>query len=64
MIREMVQKDIQFAERDEYLSKGGFRKYEYIKSSLESELFFYSKVLKFTAFDKLNNIKIENSERL
>ena len=29
MIREMVQKDIQFAERDEYLSKGGFSKYEY-----------------------------------
>jgi len=42
----------------------GFRKSENIKSSLESELFFYSKVLKFTAFDKLNNIKIENSERL
>ena len=29
MIREMVQKDIQFAERDEYLAKGGFSKYEY-----------------------------------
>ena len=29
MIREMVRKDIQFAERDEYLSKGGFSKYEY-----------------------------------
>ena len=42
----------------------GFRKSENIKSSLESELFFYSKVLKFTAFDKLNNIKIENSEKL
>ena len=42
----------------------GFRKSENIKSSLESELFFYSKVLKFTAFDKLNNIKIENSDRL
>ena len=42
----------------------GFRKSENIKSSLESELYFYSKVLKFTAFDKLNNIKIENSEKL
>ena len=42
----------------------GFRKSENIKSSLESELFFYSKVLKFNTFDKLNNIKIENSERL
>jgi len=29
MIREMVRKDIQFAERDEYLSKGGFSRYEY-----------------------------------
>ena len=29
MIQEMVNKDIQLAEKDEYLSKGGFSKYEY-----------------------------------
>ena len=29
MIKEMVQKDIQFAEKDEYLMKGGFSRYEY-----------------------------------
>tara|TARA_B100000700_G_scaffold236820_1_gene262763 strand:+ start:1017 stop:2960 length:1944 start_codon:yes stop_codon:yes gene_type:complete len=42
----------------------GFRQSENIKHSLESELFFYSKVLKFNTFHKLRDIKIENSERL
>ena len=29
MVKEMVLKDIQFAEKDEYLMKGGFSRYEY-----------------------------------
>ena len=42
----------------------GFRQSKNIISSLESELYFYSKVLGFKPFDKLNSIKIENSENL
>jgi len=42
----------------------GFRQSKNIKSSLESELYFYSKVLNFEAFDNLEEINIENSDRL
>jgi len=42
----------------------GFRQSKNIISSLESELYFYSKVLGFKPFDKLNEIEIENSENL
>ena len=42
----------------------GFRQSKNIKSSLESELYFYSKVLNFKAFDKLEEINIENSDKL
>ena len=42
----------------------GFRQSKNIISSLESELYFYSKVLGFKPFDKLNEINIENSEKL
>lgn len=42
----------------------GFRQSKNIISSLESELYFYSKVLGFKPFDKLKEINIENSEKL
>ena len=42
----------------------GFRQSKNIKSSLESELYFYSKVLNFETFDNLEGINIENSDRL
>ena len=42
----------------------GFRQSKNIISSLESELYFYSQVLGFEPFDKLNEISIENSENL
>ena len=42
----------------------GFRQSKNIISSLESELYFYSKVLGFKPFDKLKEVEIENSENL
>ena len=42
----------------------GFRKAENIKSSLESELYFYSQVLGFNLNENISIIKIENSENL
>ena len=42
----------------------GFRQSKNIISSLESELYFYSKVLGFKPFDKLKETEIENSENL
>ena len=38
----------------------GFRQSKNIKASLESELFFYSKVLGFERNEKLCEVKIEN----
>ncbi|MBK90339.1 MAG: peptidase [Chloroflexi bacterium] len=42
----------------------GFRQSKNIISSLESEIYFYSKVLGFKPFDKLKEVEIENSENL
>ncbi len=42
----------------------GFRQSKNIISSLESELYFYSKVLGFKTFEELEPINIENSENL
>ena len=42
----------------------GFRKAENIKSSLESELYFYSQVLGFNLNENISIIKIQNSENL
>ena len=42
----------------------GFRQSKNIISSLESELYFYSKVLGFKTFEELESINIENSENL
>ncbi|MEC7837227.1 MAG: S9 family peptidase [Chloroflexota bacterium] len=42
----------------------GFRQSKNIISSLESELYFYSQVLGFEPYDKLDEINIENSENL
>lgn len=42
----------------------GFRKAENIKSSLESELYFYSQVLGFNLNENISIIEIENSENL
>ena len=42
----------------------GFNQSKNIMSSLESELYFYSKVLGFKTFEEVESIKIENSENL
>jgi dipeptidyl aminopeptidase/acylaminoacyl peptidase len=38
----------------------GFRKAENIKRSLESELYFYSKVFGFSLPEQIEEVKIEN----
>tara|TARA_Y100001970_G_C14233915_1_gene860616 strand:- start:1450 stop:3405 length:1956 start_codon:yes stop_codon:yes gene_type:complete len=42
----------------------GFRKAQNIKSSLESELYFYSKVLGFNLNENISSVKIQNSKNL
>jgi dipeptidyl aminopeptidase/acylaminoacyl peptidase len=40
----------------------GFRKAENIKRSLDAELYFYSRILRFQPADRIEPVKIENLE--